>query len=243
MIITPIKTRIFQERESLIDFIREHIPKLPDKSVLVITSKVVALAEGRTAFNFTPDTKLKLIKAESEALIRTKYIHLTLKDGMLMAAAGIDASNAAGKYILLPRDSYTAARAIRKELMRLYKIKHLGVLITDSRTFPLRAGVIGIATGFAGFEGIRDYRGKPDIFGRILKISRTNVADCLASAAVTEMGEADERQPLAVIRNARVEFTDKTVRRDSVSIPIEDDLYRPLLGPLMRKMQKWKKRD
>lgn len=242
MIIDPIRTRIFQEKEPLVGFILEHIPKLREKSILVVTSKIVALAEGRTVTDGGRSSKTELIRAESEALIRTKYIHLTLKDGMLMAAAGIDASNAAGKLILLPRDSFKAAREIRTKLMKAYRLKQLGVLITDSRTFPLRAGVIGIATGFAGFEGIRDYRGMPDIFGRIMRISRTNVADCLASAAVTEMGEADEQQPLAVIRGARAEFTRTLIRAGSVAIPIEDDLYRPLLGPLVRKAKTKKRR-
>ncbi len=237
MITKPIKTRIFKENDSLIGFIREHIKKLHEKSIVVITSKIVALSEGRTADNLGPESKEVLIKKESEVSIRTKYIHLTIKDGMLMAAAGIDASNGDGRFILLPKDSFKAARVIRAELKKIYKVKDIGVLITDSRTFPLRAGVIGLATGFAGFLGIRDYRGVEDIFGRKLSFSRTNVADCLSSAAVVEMGEAAERRPLAVIRGATVEFTDKTVRRNSVSIPIEDDLYKSILAPLIKKMK------
>ncbi|MDE2038242.1 MAG: coenzyme F420-0:L-glutamate ligase [Patescibacteria group bacterium] len=235
MIITPIRTRIFMEGEPLGPFIRQHVPRLRERSILVVTSKVVALAEKRTASAEAPGGKAGLIKKESDAVIKTKHIHLTLKDGMLMAAAGIDASNADGKLILLPRDSFKAARALRAELMRAYKLKRLGVLITDSRTFPLRAGVIGLTTGFAGFEGVRDYRGMPDIFGRKLAFSRTNVADCLASAAVVEMGEAAEQQPLAVIEGATAAFTGAKMGRRSVSIPIEDDLYRPLLRPLIYK--------
>lgn len=236
MIITPIKTRIFSENESLVEFVREHIKKIPEKSVLVITSKIVALSEGRTAPGGDEKAKAALIRRESEATIKTKYIHLTLKDGMIMAAAGIDASNGNGRLILLPRDSYKSARKIREELMRIYRVRDLGVLITDSRTFPLRAGVIGLTTGFAGFHGIRDYRGKKDIFGRRLAFSRTNVADCLASAAVVEMGEAAEAQPLALITGAPAEFTGKAMRKNSVSIPIEDDLYKPLLRPIISRL-------
>lgn len=237
MIVKPIKTRIFKEGESLVDFIREHIYSIPDKSVLVVTSKIVALAEGRTAENSGPKSKEMLIRSESEAMLHTKYIHLTLKDGMIMAAAGIDASNADGRFILLPKDSFKTARMLRNKLMKAYKVRDLGILVTDSRTFPLRSGVIGLATGFAGFRGVRDYRGAPDLFGRKLKFSRTNVADCLASAAVTEMGEAAESLPLALITDARVEFTDKLVRKNSVNIRLDDDIYRPLLLPLMRKMR------
>jgi F420-0:gamma-glutamyl ligase len=238
MMVKPIKTRIFKENEPLVKFIQEYIKKIPERSIIVVTSKIVALSEGRTAEDTGPKAKEILIKAESEAMIRTKYIHLTIKDGMLMAAAGIDASNGAGRFIMLPKDSFKAARILRSQLKKIYNVKDLGVLITDSRTFPLRAGVIGLTTGFAGFLGIRDYRGVKDIFGRKLAFSRTNVADCLSSAAVVEMGEAAERHPLAVIREATVEFTNKTVWRSSVSIPIEDDLYKSVLTPLLKKRNK-----
>jgi coenzyme F420-0:L-glutamate ligase len=235
MITTPIKTRIFREHESLTDFIREHIKKLPEKSIIVVTSKIVALAEGRTAPNDGPDAKERLIRAESESVIQAKHAFLTLTNGMLVASAGIDASNADGKFILLPKDSYRSARDLRKKLLKIYGVRNLGVLITDSRTLPLRAGVIGVSTGFAGFGGLRDYRGTKDIFGRELKFSRTNIADCLASAAVVEMGEAAECQPLAVIRDATVKFTNRAVRKNEILIPADKDLYAPLLAPLIKK--------
>lgn len=234
MIVTPIKTNIFRENESLRDFIIEYIKKVPERSIIVVTSKIVALSEGRTVINSGPEVKERLIRTEADAVIQAEYAHLTLTDGMLMASAGIDASNADGKYILLPKDSYKAARTLRTELKKAYGIKNLGILITDSRTFPLRAGVIGVATGFAGFKGLRDYRGKKDIFDRPLQFSRTNVADCLAAAAVLEMGEAAEHHPLAMIREATVEFTDRPTRKNEITIPIENDLYTPLLKPLMK---------
>ena len=101
-----IHTRLFKEGENLELFILEHIPKLKDGSILVVTSKIVALAERRTA---TPQEKEKIILEESEWAVPTKYVWLTIKDGMFMAAAGIDESNAQGKIILLPKDSFKAA--------------------------------------------------------------------------------------------------------------------------------------
>jgi F420-0:gamma-glutamyl ligase len=92
---------------------------------------------------------------------------------------------------------------------------------------PLRAGVVGVALGYAGFRGLREYRGEPDIFGYPLKVTRTNIADGLATAAVLMMGEGNEQQPLATIRHARVQFSDRTDRRE-LSIAISDDLYAPL---------------
>lgn len=231
MIIRSIKTRIFQEGGDLFVFITEYFKKIPEKSVVVITSKIVALAEKRTAIIQNNTTKEKLICAESEFAIPTKYVWLTVKDGMVMASAGIDESNANGKLILLPKDSFKTACDFRNILRRKYGVRHLGVLITDSRTIPLRAGVTGVALGYAGFRGVKDYRGKPDIFGRKFKFSRTDVADSLATAAVLVMGEGNERQPLAIIEGASVEFCDR-VNRKELHIDIKEDMYRPFFSRL-----------
>ena len=124
-----------------------------------------------------------------------------------------------------------AARFLRNKLRQKYGVRHLGVLITDSRTIPLRAGVTGVTLGYAGFRGIKDYRGTPDIFGRKFKFSRTNIADSLATAAVLVMGEGNERQPLAIIERAPAEFCDR-VNRAELRIDIQEDMYRPLFSKL-----------
>ena len=99
---------------------------------------------------------------------------------------------------------------------------------------PLRSGITGVALGYAGFQGIRDYRGKPDIFGRKFKFSRTNVADSLATAAVLVMGEGNERQPLAIIEKSPVEFCDK-IRQKELSIDIREDMYAPFFSQLQKR--------
>mgnify|MGYP001582182098 CR=1 FL=1 len=227
MIVRPIKTRVFEEGENLMGFITEHIPHLNKESIVVVTSKIISLSERRTAFVENSKTKEKLIRAESEFAIPTKYVWLTVKDGMVMASAGIDESNAHGKLILLPRDSFKSARSLRKLLQQKYGVEHLGGLVTDSRTLPLRAGVTGVALGYAGFRGVKDYRGTPDIFGRKFKFSRTDIADSLATAAVLVMGEGNEQQPLALIEKVSVEFCDKVYRRE-LHIDIQNDMYLPL---------------
>lgn len=231
MIVTPIKTPIFKENEDLVAFITKRIKKLPEKSVLVVTSKIVGLAEGRTANITSEKAKEKLIKQESTLAIHTKYVWLTVKDGMIMPSAGIDESNANGKLILLPKDSFKAAHALRTRLKKHYKVKRLGVLITDSRTFPLRSGVTGVALGYAGFRGIHDYCKERDLFGRKFHFARVDVADSLATAAVLTMGEGNERQPLAVIKQAPITFCEK-INRNELRIDITDDLYRPLFDRL-----------
>lgn len=230
MFVRPIKTRIFRENESLVEFITQHVPRLKNGSILAVTSKVVGLAEGRTA-NIR-DLK-SIIRRESDWTLRARYGDLTLRDGLLMWNAGADESNADGKLALLPKDSFKSAAHIRRALIRKFDISNLGVVVTDSRIMPLRAGVVGVALGYAGFKGLRDYRGKPDIFGRKLKYTQTDIADALATSAVLAMGEGNERQPLAIIDDAPVEFCERVDRKDLV-IPFKDDMYRPLFRRIPR---------
>ena len=238
MLIKAIKTSIFKEGGSLSDFICTHIKNLKEDSVLVITSKIVALSEGRVREIKNKKTREELIKAESQWAMKTKYAWLTIRDNMVMPSAGIDESNANGKIILLPSDSFKTAHEIRNKLKRIYKLKNLGVLITDSRSIPLKAGIVGVAMGYAGFKGMKDYRGTADIFGRILRHSRTDVADSLAAAAVLVMGEGLEQQPLCIINEAPLEFKN-IIERNELAINIREDLYQPLFEKI--KTIRWKK--
>jgi coenzyme F420-0:L-glutamate ligase len=232
MKIRTIKTAIFLPNGKLLPFISKYLPRLSEGSILVVTSKIVALAEGRFVAKTDAATKDRIIKRESEMVMPTKYVCLTIKDGMVMANAGVDESNGNGRIILLPRDSYKAATKIRNYFRRKYQLKNFGVIITDSRCLPLRAGITGIALGYAGFKGLKKYQGQPDIFGRPFKYSRVDAADSLATAAVFCMGEGDERQPLALISGARVEYTNK-IDKDELKIDIKEDIY----GPLFRKIR------
>jgi F420-0:gamma-glutamyl ligase len=232
MNIQPIKTRIFTEGESLADFIVEHVPVLADGSVLAVTSKIVSLAEARTVPVAGTD-KAALIKEESEFALQTELVWLCIKDGQVLANAGVDESNAHGTYILLPKDSFDSARVLREKLLKHYGVKNLGILITDSRTMPLRSGVTAAGLGWAGFEGVRSYEGKPDLFNRLFKFERVNVADSLATAAAFVMGEGAEQQPLAVIVDAPVVFTDTRIDPHEAIIDPKDDLYRPFFDHLL----------
>ncbi len=231
MNVRAVKTRVFKEGDALIEFIAQHVPGIKDGSILVVASKIVALAEGAVVQLANKKAKEKLIRAESEwqEQVLPEW-WLTVRDGTVVVNAGIDDSNAGGNTILLPKDSFASAQTLRKKLMKAYGVKKLGVIITDSRVAPLRAGVTGVALGYAGFKGVRDYRGKKDIFGRKLVVTQTNVADSLATAATLLMGEGSERQPLAVIENAPVAWTGR-VSKGELSIPMEQDMYRSLFKP------------
>ncbi len=233
MKIKAIRTRVFKPRENILSFLDDYITKVDEKDIIVVTSKIVALSEGRQAEKTDEDAKEKLIKSESEFCLRTKYVfYLTIKDGAVMANAGIDESNANGGLILLPGDSFRAAAKIRKYFKEKYGLNNLGVIITDSRCLPLRTGITGVALGYAGIKGLKDYRKKLDIFNRPLKYSRVNVADSLATAAVLCMGEGNEQQPLAIISGAPAEYSDK-VNRNELKIDIKKDLYRPMFEKIM----------
>lgn len=231
MIIRPIKTHIFQEGDDLFTFITRYVKKLPENSVIVIASKIVSLAEQHTVPLGSEKEKEELIRKESDLALPTKYVWFTVKDDMVMASAGIDESNANGKWILAPKDSFKVARSLRKKLQEKYGVENLGVLITDSCPLPLRRGVVGLALGYAGFRGIKDYRGESDIFGRRFTFSSTDVADSLATAAGLVMGEGNEQQPLAIIQSAPLEFCERTSRRE-LFVDQEDDMYEPLLSQL-----------
>jgi dihydrofolate synthase / folylpolyglutamate synthase len=233
MIVKPIKTVIFTEGQDLLSFLVKHLPKLKEEDVVVVTSKIVALAESRVVEIEDENTREKVIKAESQYMMRTKYTTLTIKDDMVMSAAGIDESNADGKIILLPKDSFKTAIKIRKALMTTFKLKKLGVLITDSRLLPLRAGIVGVALGYAGFKGLKHHRGRRDLYGREMKSSRTDVADSLAAISVLAQGEGDEGKPLAVLKNTGVEFVERIDKQELI-IDVKDDRYQPLFEKIKK---------
>ncbi len=224
---TAFKTAVFKPREPLPAFITHHIPSVPERSVLAVASKLFALWKGEILPYESAAQKETLIKRESSMALKTPLAWLTIKDGMIMTNAGIDESNADGKLLLLPPDCYAAAEELRQALCAAWDVTELGILVTDSMILPLRAGVIGAAVAYAGFKGVCDLRGTPDIFGKKLEVTLVNAADSLAAAAAFCMGEGNEQSPVCLIANAPVSFRPGT-DADEIKYPVEDDLYTPL---------------
>jgi len=227
MKITAVTTDLFAPRADLPAFIVRHIPAVKENTVLAVASKLCCLWKGEIVPFASQAQQEELIKRESEWALKTPLCWLTVKDGMVMTNAGIDASNADGKLLLLPPDLYGLAAELRRTLCAVWGVKNLGVVITDSMILPLRAGVIAGAVAYGGFKGVRDERGKADLFGRRLEVTLVNVADSLATAAALCMGEGSERRPLALLENAPVEFVDE-VPPNEIKYPVENDLYTPL---------------
>ncbi|MBI4085952.1 MAG: coenzyme F420-0:L-glutamate ligase [Candidatus Liptonbacteria bacterium] len=249
MKITPIKTDKIVPGRKLCDILDRYVKKIPERSILAVTSKIVSICEGRIAPVDSVD-KTKLIEEEADYFLplkQNKYnVILTIKNNMLIPSAGVDESNGNGSYILWPRDSRRTANEIRVYLTKRFKKKNIGVIITDSRTSPLRWGTTGTVLAHSGFSALNDYIGKPDIFRRKLKMTKANVSEGLAAAAVLAIGEGNEQTPLALIED--VPFVHFQTRNPSssevkeLSINPKDDLYASLLrGVSWRKGKK--KRD
>jgi len=232
-------------QDDLFDVLKKSIKKVPEGSILVIASKIVALHQGRTVLKTKIKDKDELIKKESTKYLPRKnvpkgYAMLTLKNNLIIPSAGIDESNSGEYYILWPEKLEKTVWGIYSYIKKQYKVKKFGVLIVDSHTVPLRRGVMGVALAYAGFKPLNDYRGTKDLFGRDYKVSSTNVADGLAASAVLAMGEGTERTPLALVTDIPfVQFISKSYKpkkNQSFNIGWNEDLYGPLLKAI-----KWKK--
>jgi len=244
MVVTGIKThKITQKDKDILKVLEKYlpagrrgVPKLSEKSVVAVASKIVAITEGRIVKIGTID-KDKLIKRESQYYLprsQNPYnVSLTIAGGTLVATAGIDESNGGGYYILWPKNPQESANKIRMWLKTRFKLKNVGVIITDSRTTPLRWGVTGFCLAYSGFEPLKNYIGKKDIFGKRLDYTKLSIIDNLAGASSLVMGEGNEQTPLAVITDIPgIVFKEKNPSKkdlEKIKISIDEDLYSPFL--------------
>ena len=213
--------------EIIINEIKKCLGKLEEGDIIVIAEKVIATSQGRLVnLNEIRDLSEKAKKLANKYDMDERYVELIVREasmiigGMhhviltkvndfLIANSGIDQSNAGpNSVVLLPENLKNTAKEYRQFFCKTFKLKNLGLIISDSRVQPLRKGTIGIAIATAGFEPIEDLRGQPDLFGRPLEITMRAIADDLASAAQILLSEANQRTPIVVIRGANVDFTE-----------------------------------
>ena len=251
MKIVPLKTHtITSEDTDIFNILDKYVQKISEKSVLAITSKIVSICEGRIvpiekASNVSrvsgvsrEEEKDALIVEESEYYLPrsiNKYnVNITIANGILGASAGIDESNGNGCYILWPKDPQKSANSIREYLGRRFSVRDIGVIITDSKTTPLRWGVTGVSIAHSGFLALNSYIGKKDLFGRPFVYEKVNVADSLSAASVLSMGEGNESTPLAVISDIEhIEFQDRNPNEEELRelhVGLENDMYAPVLA-------------
>ena len=247
--LVPVKVPARKTRFDLTALIEEKVgDELADGDVLVISSKFVAMAEGRVvklktvnpgaaarglAEKYKMDPRLcEVVVRESDRILGgIPGFLLASKDGLLTPNAGIDKSNVAhGAIILYPRKPEESARMIR-EVLRFSRGVSVGVVVCDSRLSPTRKGTTGVAVAASGIEAVQDMRGRTDLFGNVLKVTSQAVADDLSSAAEVLMGESDESTPIILVRGLK-----RSVRKDveyggrGFAISIDDDVFLRSLG-------------
>jgi coenzyme F420-0:L-glutamate ligase/coenzyme F420-1:gamma-L-glutamate ligase len=170
---------------------------LRDGDVLVVTSKVVSKAEGRVVTAAKEDalageTDRVVARRGPTAIVRTRH-------GLVMAAAGIDASNTEpGTLVLLPEDPDASARRLREELLRLTGA-NVAVLVSDTSGRAWRTGQTDIALGAAGLEPLDDHAGRDDGYGNVLAVTAPALADEITAAADLVTGKLS-RSPAALLR-------------------------------------------
>lgn len=244
MIVNKFRTHKIKVGDNLFKILDKYLPRLEEKDIVVITSKILSIAQGRVVKNDGKISRFELAKKDAQYYLPEKYVkyrvHLTVTNNILIASAGIDESNGNGYWILWPRNVAEDTKKIWLYLKNKHHVKHLGVVITDSHLMPLRRGVTGLGIAWCGFEALKDYIGTPDIFGHNLKVTKTNIVDGLAQSAVLVMGEGNEQTPLAVIKDVPfIKFKNSPPTKQEIAemrINIEDDIYSALLTSV-----KWEK--
>ncbi|MFI1392200.1 coenzyme F420-0:L-glutamate ligase [Streptomyces griseoaurantiacus] len=187
-----------REGDDLAKLIAAAEPDLADGDVLLVTSKIVSKAEGRM-----------LRAADREAAIDAETVRVVARrgplrivenrQGLVMAAAGVDASNTPeGTVLLLPEEPDASARALRAGLRETLGVE-VGVLITDTFGRPWRSGLTDVAIGAAGVRVLDDLRGGTDAHGNPLNVTVVAAADELAAAGDLVKGKA-AGLPVAVVR-------------------------------------------
>jgi coenzyme F420-0:L-glutamate ligase len=242
----PIRTPRIKLGDNLVELILASMKaqnlRFEDNDVLVLTSKIVSYSEGRVVklADVEPSKKGQKLAEQyslepgfAELIIReadricggVEKAVLTLNNGILTANSGIDNKNAPSGFVVLwPANPEKTVSEFREQLLRKTG-KCVAVMIIDSGLIPLRIGTIGLAMAVAGFKPIKDDRGRCDLFGRKIYITRQAVADDLASAAHLIMGESTQRIPAVIVRDAPLDFDDGVYGSKEMMMPFKECLF------------------
>src|SRR5699024_1747941 len=178
------------------DAVHSFGPPLADGDVLVVTSKIISKAEGRSLRTdrdeaIDAETVRVVARAGNTRIVQTRQ-------GLVMAAAGVDASNVEpGTVLLLPEDSDASARALRAGLRERLGVD-VAVVVSDTFGRPWRIGQTDVAIGAAGILPLEDLRGTPDSGGQIMEATVNAVADEIAGAGELVKGKTSG-VPVAVV--------------------------------------------
>lgn len=203
----------------IIETARENGLKLEDGDVIVAAQKIFSKAEGRlvklrdvvssrraqrlTKIVGKDPRFVELVLRETRRVLKASGEILLVEDvrGLICINAGIDKSNVQGRgeFALLPQNPDRSAEECRTRIKQLTG-KNVAVIICDTYSRPFRRGQVNFAIGAAGINPFRDYRGKKDLFGQVLKVKNVAVVDEIAASAELLMGQANEARPVVIFR-------------------------------------------
>jgi coenzyme F420-0:L-glutamate ligase/coenzyme F420-1:gamma-L-glutamate ligase len=219
---------------------------LSDGDVLVLAHKVVSKAEGRIrrleevdpgerarelAREHDKDPRLvQAVLDESAELLRAVdgTLICVTHHGFVCANAGVDQSNASaegGELVLLPEDPDGSAARLRRAIAEALGVRP-AVVIADSFGRAWRLGQTDVAIGAAGLVPLDQWIGRPDAFGRELRVTSIAVADCVAAAADLARAK-DSLEPVVLMRGLE-RFVTREDGPGAAALrrPPEQDLFR-----------------
>lgn len=194
--------------------------------VLCVSTKIVSKALGLRVAPEDRDAAVERAAVRTVARrLHTRVVTsvVQIPSGPVMAAAGVDSSNAPDGPLLLPEDPDACAEELRAGLAERLGVD-LGVVLTDTSSRIWRVGVTDIALGAAGVASLQDLRGATDADGKTLSVTVRNLADELAAAADLVKGKASG-VPAALVRGAEG-ATDGDVPARELSRTGTDDWFR-----------------
>lgn len=202
---------------------------LADGDIIVVTSKIVSKAEGRVV---GAESRDELIESQSVRTVATKRTPrgvtriVETHHGLVMAAAGIDASNVdEGTVVLLPEDPDASAGRLREALGTRLGVR-LAVIVTDTMGRAWRNGLTDAAIGASGLRVLDDHTGTRDAHGRLLEMTVIAIADEIASAADLAKGKSLS-VPVAIVRGLDAYLTgDEGPGARALIRPAAEDLFR-----------------
>ena len=210
--------------------------------VLIITSKIVSKAEGRSVdlstVEVSPFAKqyaerwekdpavVELVLRESKRVVRQvgPILITETRHGFICANAGIDQSSSGGHglAVMLPVDPDASAARARGTLKE--RGLDIAVIVSDTFGRPWREAQTDIAIGIAGMQPVLSYIGQVDPHGHEFRVQALCHADELAGAAELVKGNLS-RVPAAVIRGHDWQ-PDDTATMQSIIRDSERDLFR-----------------
>ena len=187
--IVAVAQKIFSKAENRIVSLKDVLPSRRSEEIAVVTGKNAEFVE--------------LVLRETERIVKASPEVLLVEDtrNLICVNAGIDKSNVEGKdnFTLLPEKPDISARKCRLKIKKLTG-KNAGVIICDTYSRPFRRGQVNFAIGIAGIKPFKDYRGKGDLFGQILRVKNISIVDEIAAAAELLMGQGEEATPVVIFK-------------------------------------------